>query len=617
MTTVFGDTAQTFWQRVALMTSLQKVQMLTPAAWYDMLEEYYFNNSLYDDVSQILRENAIWTPGMKSLRNPAHRAVEFHVAKLWGGPLKTALPILTGDNNEKLEKAIRTIWEWSNFGAQKQILARWYASQGDMFIKVAQKIENGKVTRVFLDPIKPKHVTDLNEDERGYVTYMRIDVPTEEVTHTEVWSKTRGDVRIWQHNKSVTSSLDQLGEPNESKDFAVLQYDFIPIVHSKFIDVGDVRGVGCFVHALDKIDEANRQATRLHQMLFRYNKPTQAISANGNDSSGKPLPPPTILGRDGSSSSDSDSVSMGDDDLMALPGMAKLEQLVPQLQYADALSILNAQMEEISRDLPEVLYHELKDKDLSGVAIQRLLGPAIDRVIDARGNAEPALVRANQMALTIAGIHKLNGFTDIGTYENGDFEHSFAERDVIQLTKRERAEVVKTYTDANMPLDFAMKQNGYSDDEINQVMKSPEYKIYMEKILWEAIGAATTAMPSLPVETFLARVGWDTEKLKEFGTQRLAAIRLQQEDTIPPVDWNGNATNQQATQSAPSNLETTKGLNGAQINAAKDLLTAVSLGNTAPEVAIELLISLGLDQARARRMVDAAKQTTITNPTGQ
>ena len=469
MATVFGDTAQTYWQRVALMKSLAQAQALLPSAWYEMLEEYYLNNGLYDLVQAALHENAIWTPGMKPLRNPAHRAVEFYVSKLWPGPLERALPIVVPKGKEKIVAPIQQVWKWSNWAAQKQVAARWLSNFGDLLLKVAQKSENNVVTRVYLDPIKPKHVTELDLDERGFLIYIRIDVPTEDMMHTEVWSKTQGGYRLWKHNRTVDTPVSQLGDPTDVKTFEQLKFDFIPIVHAKFQDIGETRGVGCFVHVLDKIDEANRQATRLHQILFRYNKPTNAISANAMDPSGKPLPPPTLKGRDGSDSSEG-AVKIGDDDLLELPGMSKLEQMVPNLQYDAALNILNAQMEEIGEDLPEILYYNLmKDKtELSNVALRTLLGPAIDKVLEARGNAEPALVRANQMALTIAGLHQLEGFKDLGSFENGDLEHTFAERDVIPTSKKERAETVKTFTDSGMALEFAMKQNGFTQDEIDE-----------------------------------------------------------------------------------------------------------------------------------------------------
>lgn len=531
MTTVFGDTAQTYWQRVALMKSLAAAQAILPSAWYEMLEEYYLNNGLYDLVSQALFDNAIWTPGMKPLRNPAHRAVEFYVSKLWPGPLDRALPIVSA--NKQLPDAVTKIWEWSNWAAQKQVAARWLANFGDLFVKVAEKSEDNVVTRVYLDPIKSKYVTDLDLDERGFITYIRIDVPTEDMMHTEVWSKTRGNYRLFKHNRSLETPIDQLGAPADTKTFEQLGFDFIPIVHAKFQDIGETRGIGCFVHALDKIDEANRQATRLHQILFRYNKATNAVSANAMDASGKPLPPPVIEGRDGSST-DGDKVITGDDDLYLLPGMSKLEQMVPDIQYDAALSILNAQMDELAEDLPEILYYELKDKgELSSLALKTLLGPAVDKVLEARGNAEAALVRADQMALTIAGVHKLPGFEGLGTFENGDLTHSFAAREVIAMSPKERAEAILADTNAGMPLLFSMKQYGFSEEQIKEVEQNQEYKLMIASKLFEMSKNAIDS--GVPIETLLRAFGWTNEQLAAMGTQKLAAIKLEQEDRIPPV----------------------------------------------------------------------------------
>jgi len=305
-------------------------------------------------------------------------------------------------------------------------------------------------------------------------------------------------------------------------------------VHAKFQDIGERRGIGCFVHALDKIDEANRQATRLHQILFRYNKPTNAVSANAMDPSGKPLPPPTITGREGSDSSKGDALKLGDDDLFLLPGMSKLEQMVPSLNYADALAILNAQMQELARDLPEILYYELTEKgDLSGVALRTMLQPAIDKVIEARGNAEPALVRANQMALTIAGVHGLDGFSNLGEFESGDLTHTFAEREVIPMSPNEKAELITSQVAAGMPLVTAMKLNGFNDEQIQEMTLSDEYRLRIEKLLWEASEKAVAA--GIPIETYLRRLGWTQQQLSNLGTQRLAAIKLQQEDRVPAV----------------------------------------------------------------------------------
>ena len=54
----------------------------------------------------------------------------------------------------------------------------------------------------------------------------------------------------------------------------------------------------------------------------------------------------------------------------------------------------------------------------------------------------------------------------------------------------------------------------------------------------------------------------------------------------------------------PDNIESAAGLNGAQITAAVGLLDGVTKGTVAPPVAVELLIAVGLDRARADKMVN-------------
>lgn len=62
-------------------------------------------------------------------------------------------------------------------------------------------------------------------------------------------------------------------------------------------------------------------------------------------------------------------------------------------------------------------------------------------------------------------------------------------------------------------------------------------------------------------------------------------------------------TDNNSSNEAPENIESTQGLNGAQIRAALEILDGIRTGNIAPEVAIELLIALGIDRQRAERMV--------------
>ncbi|MCX6081843.1 MAG: hypothetical protein NTW32_20135 [Chloroflexi bacterium] len=457
---MIGSTPQMLWVRAMLLNGRG-----LPLDFYRMLEAYYLNNGLYDATQQALFENGIWTAGMKALRNPAKRTVEFHVTHIWPGPLEKALPIVT--DNQRIVPALHKVWQWSNWGSKKQLAARWFALFGDWFCKVATSRDAaGKISRVFLQNIKPELVTDFETDERGNVTYIRIDIPTSSVTgfgkyHTEVWSE-RG-YQLYLHGLNPSTPVKQLGAPIISKGLAEYGIDFVPFVHASFLDMGEKRGLGVFALALDKIDEANRMATRLHQIIFRYNRPTLAIMANGTDLSGRPLPPPKLSNELGS------VFQEHDDDVMSLPGSSKMEYLVPNLNYQAHLEAINAQMRELEEDLPELSYYRQKElgSGISGRAVRLLLSQAVDRTIEARGNIESAMVRADMMALSIgasAGI-----FREIGAYVQGDFAHNFAEREVIPFSALEQAETLSLECGAGVPLVTAARRRGWSAAEIQQM----------------------------------------------------------------------------------------------------------------------------------------------------
>lgn len=419
-----------------------------PARLYDMLWRYYFNNDLYSSLNGISGRLGAMEEGLVAIRNPAYRVVEFYAAKLWGDEL----PIET--EFDEIREPIERVWGWSNWESRKQVAARFMACTGDLFIKVSQREDR---QRVFFQLIDARFVVDFDTDERGFLTYCRIDVPQtrregdrlKNFTHTEVWTKE--SYRRWEHDKTSTTEVSELGTPLEELPLNSFGIDFIPIVHAKFRDTGDDRGRGSFLHCLDKIDEANRMATRLHRMLFLHNNAIWAVTQNGVDSAGRPIPPVTL--------GDGVSVAVGDSRFISLPGGADLKTLVPAINYEGALKILQAHMEEMAQDLPEMAYYSLRDRDLSGRAVRLLLGDAIDRAREARANAEQALVRANQMALTIGAKAKL--FDGIGTFEAGKFDHTFTERDILPVSGIDQIEEDK----AQAEMLLLRRELGVSEEE--------------------------------------------------------------------------------------------------------------------------------------------------------
>jgi hypothetical protein len=481
-----------------------------PKRFYELLRAMYLCNGLYDDVARTLYDQAIWREALKPLRNPSYRVVEFYVSKVWPGTLPDALPIVVEDGaNEAIVPAIEQVWQWSNWASQKQVFVRWAAIYGDVFVKVATRTRSdrtGQVERVYLQLIDPMHVRDFDTDERGYLTWIRIDIPktrrvgdrVESYTHTEVWDKamplataegprTIGTYRRWEHTRGDERDLEQLGDPVESRLLSEFGIDFVPIVHCQFRDIGEQRGMGAYVHAIDKIDEANRQATRLHQMLFRHNANTWALEGTGAlVRDGRSVPPPRIEGLSGSSTEDGGTLTVGDEQFLPLPSGWTLKSVVPQLAWADALAVLNAHMLELEKDLPELAYYRLRDMgELSGRAARLLLSDAIDRALEVRGNCEAALVRLHEMALTIGAVNGLPQFRAVGTFEQGAFAHRIEERDILPADRLEeaqawQAEALAAEKEQAVTLPHLWRKLGYTEEEIRQMQREQQAQAAVE-----------------------------------------------------------------------------------------------------------------------------------------
>jgi hypothetical protein len=483
-----------------------RINTATHTDLYRVLRAYYYSNALYDVLRDVLRRQGVWGEALKPLRNPTYRVVEFHAGHLWPGTLPEALPIMA--DHKQIIDPIQQVWKWSNWNGGKQVAARHLALYGDSFIKVAQT-PNQK--RVYFENIEPEHVTDFDADERGNLTFVRFDFPmlrrddkgkTEPYLHTEVWNLKTGWYRVYETDSQAQTSLEQLGNPVTELEIASMGIDFIPVVHAKFSDIGEDRGMGAVMPALDKIDEANRQATRLAQLLFRNNNVVWALKANSVDASGRPLPPPRINDTDGTTDDDG-TVHIGDDKILKLPGMSELQSLVPNINYEAALHVLQDHMIELEQDLPELVMYRLSESSaLSGRAVRLMLAPAIARLEEARGNGEAAIIKADQMALTMGANA---GLWSVGDFEAGDFEHTFEERDVLPSDKLEDAQAD------------------------------------------QAEGAAIQSLVAagVPVEMAIMMVkGWTEERAAQFTVERLAAIQreqaLAQEDVVAG-DTGGNS----------------------------------------------------------------------------
>lgn len=433
----------------------------------------YDYNNLYDALYALYNndEAIITDDTTRRLRTVVNRSVEFYASKMLPGQ-EIKVTVEEG-GGEEVQSAIEQVIKDSNIANNKAPMIRGFALYGDSFIRV-----RGDNEKSYLEDISPFFVTDFDEDTRGFLTYLRIDIPTLgdndlPENYTEVWDLETQTFRSWQGQTSRTTPVNELGEPKETMAFSELGIDFIPVVHTKFRDSGDSRGLGCVYHALDKIYEANRVATRLHDLLFAFGEPVFVASANDKDNQGRPLPPPRIDSATGSSPVPSSPTIGGVigqmfGRLISLPGMAKIESLIPNIDYSDALLILNAQMEELEKDLPELRWYALDSTSqsaMSGTALRTLLGAAIDRSNEARNKFLASLSRAFEMALTI-GIYNGVFPSSLGSFDSGDFAHELHVDSAWGESVDEKAATMAALTSAGVPAKSAMLLAGFTDIQV-------------------------------------------------------------------------------------------------------------------------------------------------------
>jgi hypothetical protein len=450
---------------------------------YALLRWYYQNNALYDRLNVAYYQTSRVAPAMKGLRNPAYRIVEFYPAMLWPGDLPAALPLDFDDSmstahTDALTKAIHQTWAWSNWAQNKQTFARWLPMLGDTFIKVVQPKGSG---RVYFELIDPANVIDFQEDRRNNVVECRIDIRRQDKLpngqcrdwlHVERWSKAEGTYTVWRIDNvgDQVPEEDDFPAPLAVVPLSQFGINFVPIVHCKFIDIGELRGISAYLLQLDKIDNLNMEATRLAQLLYRVNRKALAISANDKDAANRPGAALTMPDLD-----------IGEDDeVMLLPGNATVQSLMPGVNFEAHRVWIADGIKDLQSDCPELAYWSFVEhataNELSGRAIRYMLGPAIQKVLEVRGRAEDALTRADMMALTLGQAANLPLFRGLGTYDQGDLDHTFEARDVVPLSDKEIADTTLVewqtavlQSGLGVPATQIFEERGYTERQIEEM----------------------------------------------------------------------------------------------------------------------------------------------------
>lgn len=457
-----------------------------PQAMYELMRALDSNTNAYKSISDVLGDYGLEHTALQGLRNPTHAVTSFYEANLWPGTIRedddeSALPLRMPkhDREENLRAAIHQVMRWSNWNDNKDGAAHDAAMLGDQVFKV---VSDRAQRRAWFELIGPEYMTDLDVDGRGYLTYLRLDVPqvrrardgtTETFIHTEIWDKEHQRYRRWERSTAL-ADVDNLGTPAHEQSMEQLfGLDFVPFVHWRFDRTSsDARGVPAIMRALDKIIYGDALVSSLHQRLARHGGADWALEGTGRDEDGLPLPPPAMDEGDG------EEIELpGGGTFWKFPAGWSLKSLVAGLDYTAHLAVIESHYRALREyDLQELTWGTISEAgDASGRALNYKLTPAKSKLDKARGRGESSLIRAVQMCLSVAQQLGAPGFgvDEIGMYTRGDLDFWFGDRPLVPLSQQELSEMetarvarVKGWTDAGMEREGAMLMEDYSEEQV-------------------------------------------------------------------------------------------------------------------------------------------------------
>lgn len=425
----------------------------SPQQRMEMLDIYYDNNDLYEDESSTAYWLEEWLETIKPFRTPVHRSIEFYASKMCQG--KPKVQVLS-KNNQTLASVEQVLAD-SNFMGQKGGWLRKNALYGNTFLKC-----NFNGEKTFITKLDAKTISNFEEDNRGYLKWIRIDVKQADGKwYTEYWSTDgEGYVAIYKNHMNKDTSIEQLGTPDEFHFLEEFGTHFIPIIHIKFKDVSEKWGRSAVDHAVTKIDEVNREYSNLADTMFQADG--YWVITTGVDKDGISIPPPDFE----ELTDEQAKILAKSKTKMLRVGGADAKWSVQDYAWSEWLAVVQSTIEEIEKDMPELRYFTLKEVD-NASALRTLLAGAIDRAKEAEDNFVDGLMKAIKICLSMGKFYGLFP-ASIGEFDRGDFDMSLAFDEIVPShSQQDKATTLAMLKDVpNLPLAIAMQLAGYSAEEV-------------------------------------------------------------------------------------------------------------------------------------------------------
>lgn len=448
-----------------------------------------YENTAYRDIhawAASFRQTMALYKYIRSIFNPAYRLCEFHRANIWGGSLDmdagdgnmapSALPIIT--DNETIRPAIAKVWQWSNWDINKDLVTLWGTVLGDVGLKIIDDADRGQV---YLEIVHPSTITELVTDVRGNVKGYGLEYEREDENGDFV---VYGEEAI-KDGQTVTFLTYKDGEPWDWWGYGS-QWDspfgFVPFVTIKHNDVGLAWGWSEMQPSRAKFSESDELASMLHDQIRKTVNPKWAFFGARPEKGSSSV---SFEGRGASDTTDRPEPGREETHALYFPKeSAKAQAMTANIPLASVTQQLTALMEEIERDYPELRFDRLRaGGEVSGRALRVARQPAERKILQRRVNYDGGLVRALQMAMTIGGYRKIEGFAPFGleSYSRGALDFQVGSRPVFATDILDQLEekgalwsIIERAVKTGAPLDGVLAVVGeLSEEDIDMLMNTP------------------------------------------------------------------------------------------------------------------------------------------------
>jgi hypothetical protein len=438
----------------------------------------FFGNDVYDEMSsrnwpQNYKTKYGLGEYIRNIYNPSHRLGEFWQAHLWAGALED-IPLVFPKTvaDEDLRAAIMQIWQWSNWQIKKDIVPLYGSILGDVGILIVSDTLHGKV---FFEVVNPNNIAHVELDTVGNVKGYEIQEERQDPRTVNEKSVVYSEIAIRDGEDVIyTTLLD--GTPwawNEVGSSWARPYGFIPLVLIKHNDVGLPWGWSEIQPGQSKFREVDDVASKLDdQIRIMVESPWLMSGVTAPENS----PTATKTKLTGRAAANRPQPGREEIPMFYGPEGARATALVADLDIEAVTAQIDAIIKEIERDYPELRMLALDEAggNISGRALRLARQPAETKVNQRRPGYYNALVRANQMAVAIAGFNGYDGFGgfDLSSFDRGLLDHSIGQMPIFAIDpldtleiSRETATIIKLYTDAGAGIEQAALRAGLTEKE--------------------------------------------------------------------------------------------------------------------------------------------------------